>query len=222
LLAFPRFLDNRALNSHIVDLSEYYKDLEKGTLPAVSYIVPSGSSEHPPGNVTVGQVFGASLVTALMRSTSWAKSLFVLTHDDWGGYYDHVPPPQVDADGYGFRVPALLISPYASRGEIDHTVYDYTSILKFIEQTWHVEPLTARDAAANSIGAALDLSRAPADPLFPEPTYPGSAVPRSSARVTLLAVYAGVVLLFAAAVIWLAFPRFGSKRRRLRDTPPLP
>jgi Phospholipase C len=217
LLAFPRFIDNPTLNSHIVDLSEYYKDLDRGTLPAVSYIVPGGSSEHPPGNVTVGQTFGASLVTALMRSGSWRNSFFVLTHDDWGGYYDHVPPPQVDADGYGFRVPAIFISPYARRGTIDHTVYDYTSILKFIEQNWHVEPLTARDASANSIGMALDLSAGPARPLFPEETYPGTRPTESGARTTLLAVYAVVVLLFVGSVGWLIFARPGSRIRRFRE-----
>lgn len=210
LLAFPRFLDTPTLFSRIVDISEYQRDLQNGTLPAVSYIVPSGLSEHPPGNVTAGQEFGASLVTGLMRSTAWDSSLFVLTHDDWGGYYDHVPPPQVDADGYGFRVPAIFISPYVRSGTIDHTVYDYTSILRFIEDNWRVAPLSARDASANSIGAALDLSQSPLAARFPGPTYPPPTGAPTPARITLLIAYASVALVFLLALLWLTL----SVRRR--------
>jgi len=206
LLAFPRFVDTPSLFSHIVDLSEYFDDLERGTLPAVSYIVPSGASEHPPGNVTVGQEFGVSLITAFMRSSSWNDGLFVCTYDDWGGFYDHVPPPQVDADGYGFRVPALFISPYAKAGTIDHTVYDYTSILRFIEDRWKVQPLTARDASANSIAAALDLSQAPLPPRFPDRVYPPPQPPPAPARATLFMSYLVVVMLLIIAIAWLALP----------------
>ena len=211
LLAFPRFLDMPKLHSRIVDLSEYERDLQNGTLPAVSYIVPSGLSEHPPGNVTAGQEFGASLVTALMRSDSWDSSMFVLTHDDWGGYYDHVSPPQVDADGYGFRVPAIFISPYARSGTVDHTTYDYTSILRFVEENWGVAPLSARDASANSIGAALDLNQPPRAALLPGPVYPTPTGTPTSARITLIAAYAFVVLLFLLALVWLTS---GLARRR--------
>jgi phospholipase C len=215
LLAFPRFIDNPALRSHIVDLSEYFDDLSNGTLPAVSYIVPSGSSEHPPGNVTTGQNFGASLITALMRSEAWSQSLFVLTHDDWGGYYDHVGPPQVDAEGYGFRVPALFVSPYSRRGEIDHTVYDYTSILRFIENNWHVEPLTARDASANSIAAGLDFSQPPTAPRFPETVYgPPPAASTGAPRLILIAAYASVVLLFLLGLLLIVIAPGGGRLRR--------
>ena len=217
LLAFPRFLDTPKLFSRIVDLSEYDRDVENGTLPAVSYIVPSGLSEHPPGNVTAGQEFGASLVTALMRSSSWDSSMFALTHDDWGGYYDHVPPPQVDADGYGFRVPALFISPYARSGTVDHTTYDYTSILRFIEDNWGVAPLTARDASANSIGAALDLNQAPKAALLPGPVYPAPTGAPTSARITLIAAYAFVALLFLLALVWLTL--LAARRRAAAQDP---
>lgn len=220
LLAFPRFLDSPTLFSRIVDLSQYYKDLEDGSLPAVSYIVPSGASEHPPGNVTVGQEFGASLVTAFMRSTSWHDGLFVLTYDDWGGYYDHVPPPQVDADGYGFRVPATFVSPYVRSGSIDHTVYDYTSILKFIEDRWHVQPLTARDASANSIANALDLSQSALPPRFPERTYPPPQAPPAPARVTLTLTYLVALLLLVGGVTWIALPHASRAAIRARITAP--
>ncbi len=217
LLAFPRFLDDPALRSHIVDLDEYFTDLEADTLPAVSYIVPGGASEHPPGNVTVGEQFGTSLVTALMRSSSWWSSLFVLTHDDWGGYYDHVPPPQVDADGYGFRVPGILISPYAKRGTVDSTVYDYTSILRFIELNWGVDPLTARDGGANSIGAALDMRQEAAAPVFPDRSYPPPQLPAAGNRLALIAVYAAVAVVFAVALVWVLVPSSVKVVRRGRS-----
>ena len=215
LLAFPRFLDTPALHSRIVDLSEYYEDLQEGTLPAVSYIVPSGSSEHPPGNVTTGQEFGSSLVVDFMRSSAWADGLFVVTYDDWGGYYDHVPPPQVDADGYGFRVPAIFVSPYAKGGTIDHTVYDYTSLLRFIEDNWKLTPLTARDASANSIAATLDLGQQPLRAQFPGRVYVGLAETRTPARLILIVSYAAAVLLLAVGSLLLLAPvrkRWGQMR----------
>jgi phospholipase C len=212
LLNFSRFIDDPNLAGHIVDMQQYYVDLANGTLPAVSYIAPSGLSEHPPGDVTIGQSFGVSTVTSLMRSSAWDSSLFVLTWDDWGGWYDHVAPPQVDGDGYGFRVPAIFVSPYAKSGTIDSTTYDFTSILRFIEENWSLPPLTGRDATANSIGNALDLARPPAAPKFPSQQYPSAAAPDSFNRpLLLLAVYA---VIFSAAVGSGGYLLLTSRRRR--------
>ena len=205
LLDFARFIDDPNLSSHIVDMQQYYSDLNAGTLPAVAFLAPSGLSEHPPGDITVGQSFGVTTVTSLMRSSAWSSSLFTLTWDDWGGWYDHVPPPQVDADGYGFRVPAIFISPYAKTGTIDNTTYDFTSVLKFIEDNWSLPPLTARDATANSIADALDLTRTPAAPVFPDQTFPAQASLDTHNRPLLLAIYAAVVALavmFGALLLW--------------------
>ena len=204
LLSVGRFLDVPRLHDRIVDLSEYHEDLANGTLPAVSYIVPSGASEHPPGDVTLGHVFATSLVTALMRSSSWDASLFLITWDDWGGWYDHVEPPQVDADGYGFRVPALIVSPYARRGYIDSTTYDFTSVLKTIEENWGLEPLTARDATANGFLASLDLASAPRPPDFPGAIYPDVADIEARNRDVLSLVYAGVLAALIVALVALA------------------
>ena len=161
VLAYPRFLDNPALFGKIVDLSEYYRDLQQGTLPAVSYIVPSGASEHPPGSIRAGEQFVRSLINELVRSASWESSLFLWTYDDWGGWYDHVPPPAVDDYGYGFRVPALLVSPYAREGYVDSTPYDFTSMIRFVSDNWGLEPLAARDRYAASFVAALDFRQPP-------------------------------------------------------------
>ncbi len=202
LLDFSRFINGTALSSHIVDLQQYFTDLQTGQLPAVAYLVPSGLSEHPPGDITAGQSFAVSTVTSLMRSSAWSSSLYTISWDDWGGWYDHVAPPQLDADGYGFRVPAIFVSPYARHGTIDNTTYDFTSILRFIEDNWSLPPLTARDATANSIANALDLSQPPAPPVFPDQTYPVKATTDAANRPILLALYAAVV---AFALICGAF-----------------
>jgi phospholipase C len=211
MLNFTRFIDDPKLASHIVDLQQYYTDLQNGTLPAVAYLAPSGLSEHPPGDITVGQSFGATTVTSLMRSSAWDSSVFALTWDDWGGWYDHVAPPQVDGDGYGFRVPAIFVSPYAKTGTIDNTTYDFTSILRFIEDNWSLQPLTARDATANSIANALDLTRTPADPVFPDQNYPAAATLDTHNRPLLLAIYAAIVALAIVGAILVTRPR---RRRR--------
>jgi phospholipase C len=100
-----------------------------------------------------------------MASSAWDSSAFMWTYDDWGGWYDHVKPPAVDKYGYGFRAPALLVSPYAKKGEVNHTTIDFTSQLKFIENNWEVEPLAERDAAANDISSAFDFAASPREPI---------------------------------------------------------
>ena len=159
LLAYHKYVDDPRLFGHIVDMEQYYKDAAEGTLPAVAFIAPAGSSEHPPGRIQAGQAFIRAIVTELMRSPLWRSSAFMWSYDDWGGWYDHVKPPQVDAYGYGFRVPALLVSPWARHGYIDSRTLDFTSMLKFIEENWGLAPLAARDRAASSIAAAFDFKQ---------------------------------------------------------------
>ena len=166
LLNYNRFLDDPDLNSRIVPLDEFYDDLANGTLPAVSYMVPSGASEHPPGSIQAGERFIRSLITSLMRSSAWETSAFTWTYDDWGGWYDHVKPPQVDEFGFGFRAPALLVAAYAKQGYIDSTRLDFTSILKFIEINWDIDPLAPRDARANTFLDAFDFDSPPRDPIL--------------------------------------------------------
>jgi len=204
VLNIDRFLDDPKFSSHIVDISEYFKDLENGTLPAVSYIAPSGASEHPPSSIRSGQKFVKSLIQALMRSDSWDKSAFLLTYDDWGGWYDHVAPPQVDEYGYGMRVPGIMVGPYARRGYVDSTVLDYTSILKFIEDNWGLEPLVERDANANSFVSAFDFSQPPREPVLIsfERVVPEQRVePR---RVVIYLAYGGALLLAGLIFAWTA------------------
>jgi len=118
----------------IKDLTDYYTAARTGTLPSVSWITPSGpDSEHPPASVHQGQAYVTSIVNAAMKSPDWDSTAIFLAWDDWGGFYDHAVPPAVDQNGYGLRVPAMLISPYAKRGYIDHQTLSSDAYLKFIE-----------------------------------------------------------------------------------------
>jgi phospholipase C len=200
LLDIPRYLDKPGLRSHIVDLSQYYTDLRDGTLPQVAYITSSGTSEHPPGSLTTGQHFVHGLVNSLMSSREWNSSAFMLAYDDWGGWYDHVRPPHRDAYGDGFRVPAMLISPYARRHVIDHSTLDFTSMLKFIEQNWRLPPLTRLDAAAGSIMGAFNFGQQPRRPAIIPLTRAAPAPIPAVRNAALYALY-GLGLSFALTLV---------------------
>ena len=135
-----------------------------------------------------------------MQSDSWKSSAFLLTYDDWGGWYDHVPPPQVDERGYGFRVPTQLVSPYARQGYIDHTLLDHTSILKFIEENWDIPPLAERDAKSNNFTSAFDFSSSPRIPVFISPTREVPEPRIQPRRIVIYAAY-GAAMLFAFMIL---------------------
>jgi phospholipase C len=108
-----------------------------GHLPAVSWVVPSGEvSEHPPARISAGQSYVTGLINDVMRGPEWRSTAIFLTWDDWGGFYDHVVPPHVDENGYGMRVPGIVISPYARHGYIDHQTLSFDAYAKFIEDTF--------------------------------------------------------------------------------------
>ena len=118
----------------IQPIENFYEQARKGTLPAVVWVVPSGDvSEHPPALVSAGQTFVTGLINAVMKGPNWKDCAIFLSWDDWGGFYDHVVPPKVDENGYGLRVPALVISPYARSGFIDKQTLSFDAYLKFIE-----------------------------------------------------------------------------------------
>ncbi len=119
---------------NIQSLSHFYTAARAGRLPAVSWVVPNGHvSEHPPALVSKGQSYVTGLINTIMKSPDWNSTAIFLTWDDWGGFYDHVLPPHVDVNGYGLRVPGLVISPYAKRGFIDHQTLSFDAYAKFIE-----------------------------------------------------------------------------------------
>jgi phospholipase C len=217
LLNYARYLDDPKLSSHIVDLSEYYKDLDRGTLPAVSYIAPAGSSEHPPGSIQAGERFVRTLINGLMRSDSWKSSAFSWSYDDWGGWYDHVRPPKVDRYGYGFRAPALLVSPYARRGHIESATLDFTSWLKFIEQNWGLQPLAKRDRNAGSLIGAFDFTKPPREPAFVAATR-GTPPTTEPVRAVVYIAYALAVALTLVAILgaWRSEKLPAGRRRQRR------
>jgi len=132
----PLFTDVRQDHQvgNVKPLESYLNAAETGTLPAVSWITPSAAnSEHAPASVHRGQAFVTSVVNAAMKSPDWKSTAIFLTWDDWGGFYDHVVPPVVDRNGYGLRVPGIVISPYAKFGFVDHQPLSSDAYLKFIE-----------------------------------------------------------------------------------------
>ena len=124
--------DDQLANIQTVD--KYFTAAKNGTLPAVSWITPENTvSEHPPAKISDGQAYVTSLINAAMQGPDWNTTAIFLAWDDWGGFYDHVAPPKVDENGYGLRVPGLVISPYAKQGYIDHQTLSFDAYLKFIE-----------------------------------------------------------------------------------------
>lgn len=167
----PRFQYNETLGSNIVDLTQYFRDLRNDDFPAVAYIVAPNKEENSPRDVTVGEEFVASLILGLMKSQHWDDSAFIVTYRESGGWYDHVPPPKIEGETYGFRVPALIISPYAKKGFIDNTLYDASSVLKFIEDNYNITALGKRDARANNMLQAFDFIKEPSEPLVLKTGY---------------------------------------------------
>jgi phospholipase C len=157
----PMWMTNRATTA------QFLLDAQAGHLPAVSWLIQSfEKSEHPPNSVCAGDNQTVEFVNAIMQGPAWNSSVVFITYDDFGGFYDHVPPPQVDQDGMGPRVPLLIISPFAKPGYVSHTVYEHSSILKFIETRYHLQGLTARDAAASNMLDSFDFGQLPQPPLI--------------------------------------------------------
>ncbi len=157
---------NSSLWNNVVPIGQFAIDAAKGNLPAVSWIIPPGTqNEYPTNSVCDGENWTVNQLNALMQGPDWSSTAVFIAWDDFGGFYDHVAPPQVDEYGLGPRVPALVISPYAKPAYITHVQYDHTSVLKFIESQFGLASLTARDAAAADFSDAFDFTQAPLPPL---------------------------------------------------------
>lgn len=137
-------------------------DIERGYLAPVSWVVPKfENSDHPGSGVANGPSWVASIVNAIGNSPFWGSTAIVVYWDDWGGYYDHVPPPQLDVWGLGVRVPMMVISPYAKHGYVSHVQYESASVAKFIETVFGLPTLGAADARANGLNDCFDFSQQP-------------------------------------------------------------
>ncbi|HEX4601138.1 MAG TPA: alkaline phosphatase family protein [Gemmatimonadales bacterium] len=167
----------------------FFADCAAGTLPQVAYLDPpflgeatgTGPDDHPFSDIRAGEAFLNRIYAAVTASPAWERTVLFINFDEWGGFFDHVPPqaapiPEADraagnADGLrGFRTPALLISPFARRARTSHVLYDHTSVLRMIEWRWELEPLSVRDATAHNLARELDFRR-------PELAAPAYAVP---------------------------------------------
>ena len=184
----------------------FLEDCAAGALPQVSYVdarfideeAGTSNDDHPHGDIRNGEVFMNTVYAAVTSSPNWKHTVLVITFDEWGGFFDHVPPPAGsipaasaaagDADGLrGFRVPCLVVSPYASRGLVSHTIFDHTSILSLIEWRWSLAPLTVRDASANNLALALDFGKPDrwAPPYAIDPGPYGAACPNTTPATSL-------------------------------------
>jgi phospholipase C len=178
--------------ANVQSVTNFYDQAAQGTLPAVSWVVPSGAvSEHPPAPSSAGQAYVTSLINAVMQSPDWDSTAIFLAWDDWGGFYDHVAPPVVDENGYGLRVPGLVISPYAKAGYIDHQTLSFDAYVKFIEDDFlngqRLDPNTdgrpdpRPDVRENApqlgdIAQAFDFNQPPRPPLI-LPVHPPPGPP---------------------------------------------
>jgi hypothetical protein len=138
-------------------------DIAGGTLPSISWVIPSPShSDSAAYKAAGGPAWVAKVVDAIGQSAYWDSAAIVVVWDDWGGFYDPVPPPFIDHQGgAGFRVPMLVISPYVPQGEVSHTVYGFGSIVRFVEDTWNLGRLGTTDKTSTSIGDMFDFDQAP-------------------------------------------------------------
>jgi len=188
LPGFTSFYDGERANGvgdNIRPVNDYLASAANGSLPSVAWIFPTAAtSEHPnsPSTTRTGMAYVTRLINAVMQGPDWDSTAIFLTWDDWGGFYDHVMPPQIDGNGYGLRVPALVISPWARAGAIDHTVLSFDSYLRLIEDRFtggqRLNPKTdgrpdsrptVRDAVANPINKAFDFNQQPLPPLILNP-----------------------------------------------------
>jgi phospholipase C len=154
---------------YVVPLDQFPYDAAHGLLPTVTWVVTSFDVSEHPGNgtgVCVGENWTVQMLNALMQGPDWSTAAVFLTWDDFGGFYDHVRPQQIDGYGLGFRVPLIVISPYAKKGYIDHTLYEFSSMLRFAEDILELAPLTRRDLGANDMFNAFDFTQQPRSPLI--------------------------------------------------------
>ncbi|HET7482963.1 MAG TPA: alkaline phosphatase family protein [Actinomycetota bacterium] len=155
---------------NVVAGDRFTNDARDGSLPAVSWVIPPYlQSDHPAGreaySICNGENWTVETINSIMKSPDWDSTAIVLTWDDFGGFYDHVPPPHVDLYGLGPRVPALVISPWSRPGFVDSHPYEFSSVLRTIEDLFDLEPLAARDTRATNMLDSFDFGQDPNPPL---------------------------------------------------------
>ena len=161
---FANYADGTpAKAAHLKDEAEFIASAQAGTLPAVSFVKPLGMNNEHAGyaDILTGENHTVQLIDAVRSGPNWKDAAIIITYDENGGFWDHVSPPKIDKWGPGTRVPGLIISPFAKRGFVDHTVYETSSILAFIEKRYGLQPLGTRDAQAANLTGAFDFTQTP-------------------------------------------------------------
>jgi phospholipase C len=205
ILAVPRFNVNHSLTAHIDDLANYYGDIHNNRLASVNYVYFTKSNDSPTTRVLEAQGFVATLVYSLMKSHYWNNSAVIIAHNEAGGWFDHVKPPTNNNTNElaGFRVPALIISPYAKKGYIDNNTYDISSVLKFIESSFGINVLSERNNKSNNIIEAFDFTKPPREPLYLEEVSRDRIITESNDVNGVNTVYVFSLLLpMAVTVFW--------------------
>jgi phospholipase C len=147
---------------HVFPVDNLVRDIREDRLPPVTWVTPRFEvSEHPEYPFCWGERWTTTVLNALMESPGWSHTAVFLTWDDYGGFYDHVPPPQVDRFGFGLRVPMLVLSPFAKEGHVSHELGEFSSVLRFVEDNWALPQLTDRDRRATPLLDAFDFARRP-------------------------------------------------------------
>jgi phospholipase C len=182
----PSFTDvqQNGQSNNVQNVSNFLAAARSGKLPAVSWVVPDQAhSDHPPANVHAGQAYVTNLINTVMKGPDWSSTAIIVTWDDWGGFYDHAVPPYVDRNGYGIRVPSLVISPYARKGYIDHQTLSFDAFNKFIEDDFlggqRLDPTTdgRPDPRPNVRDAMPHLGNLAEDFDFNRPARPPMVLP---------------------------------------------
>lgn len=171
--------------SNVVHHTQFVTDAMNGNLPNVCWIVTGPTSEHPPDSSCLGENWTVQQVNAVMQGPNWNSTAIFITWDDFGGFYDHVPPPKVDNYGFGPRVPLLIISPFAKQGYISHTQYEFSSLLKFAEARFNLAPLTPRDTMSNDMTDSFNFDQDPR-PLFMLQTRVCGAAPTPAPTISAM------------------------------------
>ncbi len=151
-------------NERVVPDTQFEADARSGHLPAVSWLVTGDANEHPPLSTCKGENWTVRQINALMQGPDWNSTVVFLTWDDFGGFYDHVPPPSIGTYSLGPRVPLLIISPYSRKGYVSHEQYEFSSFLKFAETRFNLPALTDRDIRANDMLDSFDFKQTPLPP----------------------------------------------------------
>jgi phospholipase C len=149
--------ETAARAEHLKDKNQLFTDL-KADFPKVAFFKPAGNKNQHPGYATIldADEEVKEIIETIRQSPIWSSTAIIVTYDEYGGFWDHVAPPQIDRWGAGTRIPTIIISPFAKKNHVDHTLYDTTSILKLIEKRFDLKPLTSRDAAANGLQGAFE------------------------------------------------------------------